>query len=101
MLRPGTDAALAVALMHVLFSEGFADRDYMARHADAPEELERHVAGRTPEWAAEITGVPAETIKGGSDPRVLFRAILALHDLKTSAQGTTLSCDTFVKYVQK
>lgn len=63
MLRPGTDAALAVAIMHVLFAEGFANRDYMARHADTPEELERHVAGRTPEWAAEITGVPAETIR--------------------------------------
>ncbi|MBK8158403.1 MAG: molybdopterin-dependent oxidoreductase [Rhodospirillaceae bacterium] len=63
MLRPGTDAALAIAVMHVLFAEGFADREYMARHADAPEEHERHVASRTPEWAAEITGVPADTIR--------------------------------------
>jgi len=63
MLRPGTDAALAVAVMHVLFAEGFANRDYMARHADAPDELEKHVASRSPEWAEAITGVPAATIR--------------------------------------
>ena len=36
MLRPGTDGALACAVMHVLFAEGYADRDYMARYADVP-----------------------------------------------------------------
>ncbi|MBI3451510.1 MAG: molybdopterin-dependent oxidoreductase, partial [Rhodospirillales bacterium] len=51
-LRPGTDAALACAVMHVLFKEGFADRDYMARYADAPAALEAHVAARDPAWAA-------------------------------------------------
>ena len=39
--RPGTDGALACAVMHVLFAEGYADRDYLARCADVPEELER------------------------------------------------------------
>lgn len=55
--RPGTDGALACAVMHVLFKEGFADRDYMKRHTDAPEALEAHLAGRTPAWAAAITGL--------------------------------------------
>jgi anaerobic selenocysteine-containing dehydrogenase len=63
MLRPGTDAALAVAVMHVLFAEGYADRAYLARYADAPDELERHVANRSPEWAEAITGIPAATIR--------------------------------------
>jgi anaerobic selenocysteine-containing dehydrogenase len=63
MLRPGTDAALAVAVMHVLFAEGYADRAYLARYADAPDELERHVASRSPEWAEGITGIPAATIR--------------------------------------
>ena len=63
MLRPGTDAALAVAVMHVLFAEGFADRAYLAQNTDAPEELERHVANRSPEWAEAITGVPAAVIR--------------------------------------
>ena len=53
------DPALACAVMHVLFKESYADRDYLARYADVPDELEAHLATRTPEWAAGITGVPA------------------------------------------
>jgi anaerobic selenocysteine-containing dehydrogenase len=62
MVRPGTDAALACAVMHVLFKEGFADRAYMARYTDVPEQLEAHVAARDPAWAAAITGVPEAQI---------------------------------------
>ena len=58
-LRPGTDGALACGVMHVLFREGLADRAYMARYADVPGELERHLASRTPEWASAITGLPS------------------------------------------
>jgi anaerobic selenocysteine-containing dehydrogenase len=62
MPRPGTDGALAAAVMHVLFKEGFADRDYLARFTDVPEELETHLASRDPAWAEAISGVPAGTI---------------------------------------
>ncbi|HEV2673568.1 MAG TPA: molybdopterin oxidoreductase family protein [Aliidongia sp.] len=62
ILRPGTDAALACAMMHVAFKEGFADRDYMARYTDVPGELEAHVQDKTPAWAAAITGLPEQTI---------------------------------------
>ncbi|MEZ5650980.1 MAG: molybdopterin-dependent oxidoreductase [Burkholderiaceae bacterium] len=61
-LRPGTDGALACAVMHVLFAEGMADWDYMRRYTDAPDELAAHVATRTPAWASAITGLPVETI---------------------------------------
>ncbi len=62
--RPGTDGALACAVAHVLFAEGFADRAYLERVSDTPvAELERHFARRPPEWAAPITGLPAETIR--------------------------------------
>ena len=63
-LRPGTDGALACAVMHVLFREGFADWDYLRRHTDCPDELARHVATRTPEWAAAITGLTVDEITG-------------------------------------
>ncbi len=56
-LRSGTDGALAAGVMHVLLAEGFADRDYMARYTDDPDRLEQHLKGRTPAWAAEITGL--------------------------------------------
>ncbi len=60
--RPGTDGALAAAVMHVLFAEGFADWDYLRKYTDAPDALAAHVATRTPQWAAEITGLSADVI---------------------------------------
>ena len=51
-LLPGTDGALACAVMHVLFKEGYADRAYLARYTDDPAGLEAHLASRTPAWAA-------------------------------------------------
>jgi anaerobic selenocysteine-containing dehydrogenase len=62
MLRPGTDAALACGVMHVLFAEELVDRDYMARYTDVPAELEAHLKSRDPAWAEAITGVPADDI---------------------------------------
>src|SRR5260221_8560470 len=61
-VRPGTDGALACAVMHVLFKEGYADRAYLARYTDADAGLEQHLATRTPEWAAAITGLSVEAI---------------------------------------
>ena len=61
-IRPGTDAALALAMMHVLFAEGLEDRDYLARYTLGHEELRTRVAEWSPRRAAAITGVPAERI---------------------------------------
>lgn len=63
MLRPGTDGALACAVMHVLFRDGHADRDYMARYTQDADRLEAHVASRDPAWAAAITGLSVEEIE--------------------------------------
>jgi anaerobic selenocysteine-containing dehydrogenase len=62
-VRPGTDGALACAVMHCAFRDGYADRAYMARYADVPDELEAHLAARTPEWAAAITGLTVAEIE--------------------------------------
>lgn len=62
-LRPGTDGALACAVMHVLFRDGLADRDYLARYTDVPEALEAHLRTRDPAWAAAITGLTVEEIE--------------------------------------
>lgn len=61
-LRPGTDGALACAVMHVLFAEDYADREYLAKYTDVPERLEAHLESRTPAWAAAITGLDEEQI---------------------------------------
>ncbi len=62
-LRPGTDAALACAVMHVLLKEGLADRDFLARLTDFDAGIEEHLAARGPGWAAAITGLPAADIE--------------------------------------
>ncbi len=63
MLRPGTDAALVCAVIHVLFRDGYADRRYMTAYTDCPAELENHVRGRGPEWASPITGLSVAEIE--------------------------------------
>jgi anaerobic selenocysteine-containing dehydrogenase len=78
ILRPGTDGAFACGLMHVLFREGYADRDYLARYTDCPAELEAHLRTRTPEWASAICGVPVAEIEAfaravGKTKRTFFR----------------------------
>jgi anaerobic selenocysteine-containing dehydrogenase len=77
-LQPGSDGALACAVMHVLFRDGLADRDYLARYTDRPAELERHLESRGPEWAAPITGLDVAEIEAfaheyGTTPRSLIR----------------------------
>ena len=61
--RPGTDGALACAVMHVLFRDGTADRGYMAEYADCPDRLEAHLRDRGPAWAAGITGLTVAEIE--------------------------------------
>ena len=62
-LRPGTDAALACATMHVLFRDGLADHAYMNQYCDDPTGLEESLRDKTPEWAAAITGLTVEEIE--------------------------------------
>ncbi|WP_441228371.1 molybdopterin-containing oxidoreductase family protein [Tardiphaga sp. 20_F10_N6_6] len=78
LLRPGTDGAFAAGVMHVLFRDGLADRDYLAKYTDASPEFEAHLASRTPEWASDICGVPAAEIEAfarlvGETKRSYFR----------------------------
>ncbi|MCB1759676.1 MAG: molybdopterin-dependent oxidoreductase [Gammaproteobacteria bacterium] len=60
---PGTDGALACAVMQQLFALGMADRDYLQEYSDHPREFEAHLQSRTPAWAETITGVPAAQIE--------------------------------------
>ena len=62
LIRPRTDAALALAIMHVLIGEELHDRQFVARHTLGFAELSAHVRSFTPAWAAAITGIPAERI---------------------------------------
>jgi molybdopterin guanine dinucleotide-containing S/N-oxide reductase-like protein len=59
---PGTDGALALALMHVIIKENLIDRDYVERFTHGFELLCERVSEWTPGRAAEITGLSVETI---------------------------------------
>ena len=61
--RPGTDGALALAMIQVIIGEGLVDRDYVDRHTVGYEALVAHVAPYTPEFAAAETGIDAELIR--------------------------------------
>lgn len=61
--KPGTDGALAMAMMHVIIEEGLQDQDYIDHYTEGYAQLASRVKTRTPEWAEKITGVAAEDIR--------------------------------------
>jgi formate dehydrogenase (coenzyme F420) alpha subunit len=62
-LRPGTDGALALALLNVIISEQLYDKEFVEHWTKGFDELARHVQDYSPEKAAEITWVSADTIR--------------------------------------
>jgi thiosulfate reductase/polysulfide reductase chain A len=62
-IKPGTDIALLLAWMNVIITEKRYDADYVAKYATGFDELTKHVADKTPEWAYPITGLPADQIR--------------------------------------
>ncbi len=61
--RPGTDGALACAIMQVLFENDAVDREYLAKYTNDSAALEAHLKTRNPAWAEQICGVPASQIQ--------------------------------------
>lgn len=68
-VAPGTDTAVLLALIHVLFDEDLADLDFLGRYTVGAQRLRAYVNGeddgipKTPEWAAEISELPAATLR--------------------------------------
>ena len=62
-INPGTDAALALAMMHVIIGEGLHDADYVAKHTLGFNQLCEKVKAYPPERAAQWTGIAAEDIR--------------------------------------
>jgi anaerobic selenocysteine-containing dehydrogenase len=62
-IRPGTDGALALAMIHVIISENLRDQDYIDKWTTGFDKLVPHVQPYTPEWAENITGIAADNIR--------------------------------------
>jgi anaerobic selenocysteine-containing dehydrogenase len=76
-LYPGTDGALAFALLHVIRAAGFIDETFLARHAIGWDEIDSQLDACTPAWGEEVTGVPAGLIERaaytyGTGPSLLW-----------------------------
>jgi anaerobic selenocysteine-containing dehydrogenase len=61
-IRPGTDAALALGMMHIVFARGAEDRDFLSHHTLGETQLRDRVAEYPPERVAAITGLSADTV---------------------------------------
>jgi anaerobic selenocysteine-containing dehydrogenase len=63
LIRPGSDAALALAMAHVIVSEGLVDGEFIAQHTIGYEAYAAHLRAFTPEWGEGETGLAAEHIR--------------------------------------
>ena len=61
--KPGTDGALAMAIINSIVEQDLVDKDYVDNYVIGYEELAERAKDRTPEWAEKITGIKAEDIK--------------------------------------
>ncbi len=80
---PGTDVAMLLAIINVLIADDLVDHDYVSAHALGFEELAAHVVNSTPEWAAPLCGVDAETIRDlarsiGTIPATMIRGLIGV-----------------------
>ncbi len=62
-IRPGTDGALALAMLNVIIGDKLYDADFVANWTSGFDKLAEHIKQFTPEWAAEKTGLAADKIK--------------------------------------
>ena len=62
-IKPATDIALLLAWMNVIVTEELYDKAYIEQYAYGLEDLQAHVADKTPEWAEEITTISANVIR--------------------------------------
>jgi len=95
---PGSDAALALGLMHVIVAEGLHDADYVERYTEGFERLQQELAQWPPDRAAAVTGVPAEEIVAlareyaTTRPSAIRRLIGIEHHREGARMVRTISC---------
>jgi anaerobic selenocysteine-containing dehydrogenase len=99
LVKPGTDAALALAMMHVILAEKACDFSFVAENTVGFEALRKHVEPMTPAWAEAQTGVPAEQIArlargyAGTRPAMIVIGGSSLHKGANTWQAArAISC---------
>ena len=79
IVKPGTDAAFALAMMHVIIAEDKHDKEFIENHTLGFAQLQEHVKSFTPDWAEAITGIDADRISSfARDYAATERAMILL-----------------------
>jgi thiosulfate reductase/polysulfide reductase chain A len=78
-IRPGSDIALLLAWSNVLITENLYDKEFLDQYALGFKELEAHVQGFTPEWAAPLTDLSAAQIRDTARAMAAARPAVSLH----------------------
>jgi anaerobic selenocysteine-containing dehydrogenase len=95
---PGTDAALALAMMHVLIRDNLLDHDYIARYTLGFDDLKGRAAEWPPSRAAEVTGLGVDDIEqlareyGMAEPSLIRTLVGAEHHEHGAMLARTLAC---------
>ncbi len=90
-IRPGTDAALALAMLHVVIKENLYDQDFVAKWCYGFDEFKEHVETFSPAWGEKISGVSAELIKKVARQYATTKA--AAIDLGNGVEHAPSACD--------
>jgi anaerobic selenocysteine-containing dehydrogenase len=97
-IRPGTDAMLALAMMHVIVRDGLVDEDYVSRHAVGYDALKARVSDYAPAGVADAVGLPAAEIErfarayATTQPSLLRPLIGIEHHRNGAMQFRTIAC---------
>ncbi len=91
-LRPGTDAALALSMLHVIINENLIDKAFVEKYCYGYEPFKKHVQQYPPAWGEKITGVPADQIQEVA--RIYAKAKSAGIDLGNGVEHATSASDT-------
>ncbi|HUW65817.1 MAG TPA: molybdopterin-dependent oxidoreductase, partial [Spirochaetia bacterium] len=95
-IRPGTDAALGLAMLNVIINEDLYDKEFVENYTIGFAELVEHVQQYTPEWAQDITWLPAADIKAvarifaQSKPACIIQGINSLDQHRNGLQNSRL-----------
>ena len=100
-IRPGTDTALMLAMAHEILARGWEDKNFLATHCVGWDKLRAYILGesegvaKTPEWAAPITTIPAETIRALTAEIATQPAMLTEWPLRTPRLFLGTACAGF------
>lgn len=95
-IRPGTDAALGLAMLNVIINEDLYDKEFVENYTVGFPELALHVQQYTPEWAQEVTWIPAADIKHAArifataKPACIIQGINTLDQHQNGLQNSRL-----------